>query len=250
MTHNGLSKSTLVSKDFFKLQIEFARAWSQKNTIDYDSVLFTNTCFYVRIFGYNDINRPSADNPQWVSFIKSKPLDYSEQVDYFYKAYVNFEHNKPKAEQPKSCFVYKYHPSLNIFELHFVNADPLGNFSHSRMPVRLQELKEMFAEIKKTNHSDAQVKIGTWMLSIEPFKRLFPREFTDNAVFLDTPLTQNYTHWGQFLTKDGQLKMDYADILLLNVRTKQFDHINSYFPIPAKISYLAQSFFYEFYGIK
>lgn len=251
MIQNGLSNiNSLVSRDFFQLQVEFAHEWSKKNSLDYDLVLFNNTSFFVRIFGYSDTNRPSDQNPEWISLMNKRPNDTSAQVDYFYNAYINFERNKPKSEPPKTCFVYKYHPSLNVFELHFVNADPLGNFSRTRVTRRIEELKKMFEEIKSFNHFDAQVKIGTWMLSIEPFRRLFPKEFTDKAYFLDTPLTQNYTHWGQFLTKDGHLKKDYANTLLTNVRTKQFDHINKYFPIPAKISYLSLPYFYTFYGIE
>lgn len=240
----------LVSKDFFTLLIDFAYAWSKKEGLNYDEVLFSNTCLYVRLLGYSDVNRPSITNHDWVRILSSKPRSKKEQVDYFYGRYLSFEKSKgPPTPSVHGCFSFTYHADKNLFELHFVNADPKGNYSKDRVPIRLLELKRMFEAMKNENHPDALVKIGTWQLNLEAFKRLFPPEFTKRAVFLETPLTQNYTHWGQFLTKEGELKKDLAEQFIITVKTKKYDHINKYFPLPALISIIEQRHFYTFYGV-
>lgn len=240
----------VIAKDFFQFQLDFARLWAEKQHIDFNEVLFKNTCLYVRLLGYSDINRPTMQNAEWVAILKNLPSDKEKQSAYIYKLYLNFEKNKKPVPPPTACFTYTYHTDQNIFELHFVNADPKGNFSKDRTALRFTELKHIFTEIKNKNHNDAKVKIGTWMLNLDAFKRFFPIEFTQQATFLETPLTQNYTHWGQFLTKEGDLKKESAIHFLHTVQCKQFDHINKYFPLPAKISFLPLPYFYRFYAIK
>jgi len=240
----------LISEDFFQFQIDFARIWSKKLNLNYDEVLFKNTCLYVRLLGYNDINRPSMDNLDWKYILKNQPSNAEEQCNYFYQIYSKFERNKKPSPPPTACFSYNYHEDQNLYELHFVNADSKGNFSKDRTQIRFEELKNLFTEIKSKNHNDALVKIGTWMLNINVFKKFFPIEFTEQSIFLDTPLTQNYTHWGQFLTKEGNLKKESADRFLQTVQKENYDHINKYFPLPAKISFLALPYFFKFYKIE
>ena len=240
----------LISKDFFQFQIDFAVLWSKKQNMSYDEVLFKNTCLYVRLLGYSDINKPSMKNTRWIEILKNKPDENAKQADYFYNLYSEFENNKkPLSSLSSACFTFNYHKGNNIFELHFVNADPQGNFSKERAHVRLNELKNMFKKIKELNHEDALVKVETWILNTEAFKRLFPNEFTRQAKLLDTNLTQNYTHWGQFLTKDGKLKKNSAQNFLNTVKNSNFAHVNDYFPLPAKNSFLELDYFYKFYGI-
>jgi len=239
----------LISKDFFQLQIDFAVLWSKKLNINYDEVLFKNTCLYVRLLGYNDVNKPSMKNTRWIEILKNKPFENSKQIDYFYNFYLKFEKSKKPSPPRSACFTFNYHKDGNIFELHFVNADPQGNFSKERAHVRFNELKNMFRKIKELNHEDALVKVETWILNTETFKRLFPNEFTEDAKLLDTNLTQNYTHWGQFLTKDGELKNNSAQNFLSSIKNSNFGHINDYFPLPAKNSFLELDYFYKFYGI-
>lgn len=239
----------LISKDFFKLQVDFAQLWSNKKNVSYDQALFENTCLYVRLLGYNDINRPSIQNNEWIKILNEKPQDTMKQVDYFYDLYIYYETTKKPSPPPTACFSYNYHNESNIFELHFINADSKGNFSKERTSIRYDELKKLFEDIKNKNHNDALVKIGTWMLNIDAFKRFFPLEFTEKATFLETPLTQNYTHWGQFLTKEGYLKKESALLFLNKVRSNTFDHINKYFLLPAKISFLELPYFFKFYNI-
>lgn len=239
----------LISKDFFKLQVDFARLWSDTQSIPYDQVLFENTCLYVRLLGYNDVNRPSMQNQLWVNILNEKPRDLQKQVDYYYKHYVTYEKTKKSSPQLNACFTYNYHADSNLFELHFVNADPKGNFSKERTNIRIQELTKLFQNIKSKNHDDALVKIETWMLNIDAFKRFFPIEFTQKAIFLETSLTQNYTHWGQFLSKEGNVKYESGLWFLNNVKNNTFDHINKYFPLPAKVSLLKLSYFYKYYNV-
>ena len=190
------------------------------------------------------------ENVSWINILKNQPFEKEKQCAYFYKLYIEFEKSKKPSPPPTACFSYNYHEDQNLFELHFVNADPQGNFSKERTSIRFEELKNIFTEIKSKNHNNALVKIGTWMLNIDAFKIFFPIEFTQNAIFLDTPLTQNYTHWGQFLTKEGNLKKESAMHFLQIVQNRTFDHINKYFPLPAKISFLALPYFLRFYKIE
>jgi len=239
------------SKEFFILQLEFAKIISDKHALSLRESLFKYTSFYVRLLGFSDENPPVATNPDWMKIIAEMPGDQKKQEDYFYNRYLEYENNKQQSSSEHSfgCFSYVFDTNSNKYELHFDAIDPKGNFGKDRVDARMKELQEMFVSLRREERQDATFFVRTWLLNIEAFNRLFPKEFITTAKKLQINLAQNNSHWGQFVDRHGYLKKDLADKLLITALEKHFDHINDYFPLPALIAETSLNHFYTFYNV-
>ena len=163
------------SKDFFKLQLEFAKLFSIKHKITYEKSLFFNTCLYVRLLGYNDEHPPKISDSRWKKIIKEKPTNSIDELNYIYKLYLNFDEVKGPIPNQKGfgCFSYSFHKNTNKFELHFRAKDEKGNLGKDRQNLRLKELTDLFKDIK-ARKINTTIFIITWLLNIPAFCRLFP----------------------------------------------------------------------------
>lgn len=177
--HAQLSNMTNFSKDFFDLQVKFAQIIAQKYAISFHQAIFKYTSLYVRTLGFSDENPPFETNPQWGKIIAEIPQDQSLQGEYFYTLYLDFEKKqKPShAGNTFGCFGYAFHTDTQNYELHFDAIDPKGNLGKDRMTERMKDLKEMFLAIYRENKEGTTFFVRTWLLNIEAFNRLFPKEF-------------------------------------------------------------------------
>jgi len=241
----------IYSKDSFKLQIQFAQILSDKGMYSYEHSLFANTTLFVRFFGYYDEKPPQESDARWQEVMKNKPSGEDEELDFFYKKYLDFVQisSLEPHQTGFGCFNYSYHQDTRQFELHFRTNDPQGNLNRERQALRMSELKTMFEDIKKKN-INTEMFVITWLLNIPAFYRLFPPEFSQNATLWNVGTAQTFTFWGQFVDKMGHLKQDAARQLIENAKRFNYEDVNLYFPLPGKRSELSLKKFYDFYSIK
>lgn len=239
----------LYSKEFFKVQLQFARIISKKREITYPQALYLYTCLYVRLLGYSDEERPSMENAKWKEIVDNLPKKQSEQIDYIYKKYLEFElQPKPKSNMKRfGCFSYSYHKELNQFELHFGNHDPKGNLGANRVQARMEDWKNLFQSMRDEGRNNTTCKIGTWLLGINAFSRLLPPKFVAAAQPINEDTAQNFTYWGPLLNRFGKIKTKMKNELLHKVRTENHIYIEDYFPRRALTSEVKTEIFFDFY---
>lgn len=237
------------SKEFFKIQLQFAKNISKKKSIPYVHALFKYTCVYVRLFGYIDERPPLETDGVWVDFIRNLPRSQKEQLEYIYAAYLKRESAPKKSTNLTrfGCFSYSYHETTNQFELHFGSHDPKGNLGKDRISARMQDWKNLFRDIHTHNKHNATCKIDTWLLQIEAFKRLLPPVFIESSKLLYTDTTQTLTYWGPLLDRHGRVKLSMKKELFKKLKNENCDHIEDYFPRRAYTSEVPIQVFYDYY---
>lgn len=241
----------LFDKDFFSLQLDFADIISKKHHLSFEVALFNYTSLYVRLIGFSDETPPLITNPLWQKIINNLQRGKEDRLEYIYREYQKYESNKSKTSNGTvyGCFSYNFHKTTNDYELHFHNADPLGNLGKDRIESRISDLKHMFSTIKSEEKKDTTFFVRTWLLNIEAFRRLFPQQFILSAKPWGINLAQDNSHWGQFLDRNNKIKQSLADELINKAKDEFHEEINLYFPLQALIARSSLHPLYSFYGI-
>lgn len=239
----------LYSREFFKIQLQFARIIAKKRAIPYTQSLFLYTCIYVRLFGYVDEYPPQIDSPQWIELIKSLPLTQSNQLQYIYQKYLDRESQlKPVSNQKRfGCFSYSYHSDKNQYELHFGAHDPKGNLGTNRIKAKTEDWTNLFRDMYEQKRQNTTCKIDTWLMNINSFRRLLPPKFVSEAKPLYTGNAQTFTYWGPLLNRFGRIKSTMKKALFINLSLENHTHVEDYFPRRALTSEVNTDIFYDFY---
>ncbi len=238
------------AKDFFALQLDFAQVLAAYESISFTDALFKYTTIYNRLIGFSDFEPPSQNNPRWLAILANWPQDTSAALEYVYALYQDFEAHKPSVADERlvrvGCFSYSYLPEKNMYALHFNNVDPAGNLGKDRVPVRMKELKELFLLMKQEQRPTAPVYVTTWLLTIEAFNRLFPAAFVESKKPRNKGMAQDNGWWGQFIDKNGMLKVELAEQLRENMKSKR-ELVDEYFPLRTMRAEAPQRVLEEFY---
>ena len=195
-----------------------------------------------------------AANPLWQDYISgiSGLVRAEDVVSRTHQFYLQQQpETDAPFESPFGCFSYAVW-SDNRIRIHFHNADnpPHRPLSQERKELRLSELRMMFADIRVKAPHATNVVGGSWLYSLEAYRRLFPPEFLHTAYRGD----DDYPFmalWGQFLTWDGRIKNDLAQKFLDCLQQQDdLDGIKGYFPFPVLRLECAVGTFYDFYQIE
>ncbi len=198
------------SREFFDIQIKFARKLSEVSGRPLDDVLFNSTNLYKRL-GVGSKLDPS--NPLWQEFISG--MQVHDLTNYTYQFYLRLKNRRIETDRERltfGCFRYDYNPDSKIVRIHF------GNRQASGSPLddpekRRQELRQMFEYIKK-NHPDAEeVKGGSWLYNLQKYRDIFPPEYTSNLGEYDSKY-QGLSIWGQFLDRNNNVRSKKAEEFL------------------------------------
>jgi hypothetical protein len=139
-----------------------------------------------------------------------------------------------------------------VIRPHFGNRDAPepGALSSARVAVRLEELRDMLADIR-SRYPEARTVIGrSWLYNLAAYRRLFPPDFTAGL----TALPNDYHGlglWGQFLDKHGGVKGDLRARFLESVAAAiTLDELAASFPLRSLRAECAISVFYRFYDLE
>jgi hypothetical protein len=232
-----------LDRDFFSIQVEFAKKLAKVSGQPFFDVLRTRTNFYVRLGLGKSLD---ASNPIWQEFMAGGEEGAAERA---YNMYMAPGYNSKKREKVWfGCFNPEYEPEKNTVYVHFGNKEKTG--SPFDNPEKLkQELKEMFEYIKK-NYPDAQFVAGrSWLYNVEKYKNLFPPEYTAHMKAEEGP-SPDFATWGQFINRNQKTKPEARDTLykkLESAITEQevFDAV----PLKALSPQTTINNFYRYYGI-
>lgn len=196
---------TANSKEFFVFQINFARQMQRVTHESLNFCLFNYTNIYRR-FGLEDKPR-NENNPTWKRFV-SESGTHKDLGSVALSIRQEYE-NKKSPKEGSVCFSYEYNTDTKTVRLHFSNKDQEdgGPLNEIKIPRRLDELKQMFNEIKISHPEAEKVAGSSWLYNLNSYRRLFPIEYTKQ-------LTTNPSGfngmgiWGQFTDKSGNFKIE------------------------------------------
>jgi hypothetical protein len=233
-----------LSPAFFELQFRFANSIVRVSHLDFEEVLFNFTNLYLQFIGRSF----DRFHPVWQAYLTGL-YQTSERATWTYDFYQRRRESYPPS--PYGCFHYSFLPEENTIRYHFANADTSGSgpLSKEKMPVRLQELKTMFAEIKKQYGDTPIVRGNSWLYNIDAYKRLFPPQYTQTIKVTDGEF-QYMSLWGQFLQHDGQVHRHLADAFLSCLaKSETIEDITSSFPYQVLSPQGSIDLFYKFYEV-
>ncbi|MDQ2716519.1 MAG: hypothetical protein M3Z08_16565 [Chloroflexota bacterium] len=234
-----------LSPAFFDLQFRFADSIVRVSYLSFEEALLNFTNLYLRFIG------PSFDpaHPVWQAYLEG--LRQAPERAMWTHAF--YQHRRePHSPSPYGCFHYSYLPEENMIRYHFVNVDTSGSgpLSKERMPVRLQELKTMFAEIKKQYGDGPRVRGNSWLYAIEAYRRLFPAQYTRDMQVVEDEF-QYMSLWGQFLQRDGRVHGHLVDSFLPCLqRAETLKDLANCFPYQVLSPESPIALFYKFYEIE
>lgn len=232
-------------KDFYDLQVRFAKNIARVLPTTLDDALLRYTCIYRRLGLPHPVN---ADNALWREFMSHVHSgEPSAKV-----AYAMILEHAPAREQTTQCFSYGYDSESHFVELHFANNDPheRGPLSDERMQARIEELKTMFEQIRR-NHPDAEkVRGSSWIYNLANYRRLFPPSYTESLGTPDIGFT-GMAIWGQFIDRKGGLRSEQAKAFLERVEQghSKSDLLKA-IPLAQRSAEGDIGDFYAFYGIQ
>ncbi len=236
----------LLPKELFALQVQFAIAVTGKSDITLPEALLKYTSAHTRLFHHPAKGRAAG----WDDFVNNMSDNPETITDIFYKAYLAKEEagqdEVSEDTETFGCFSQQYKEARNTFVLHFGNHDPAGNLGRDRIDARQQDLRHLAESIATQKHDSAEVQMTSWLLSIDAFNRLLPSEFVDAIQDVELDAAQDNGLWGQFLDKNGEVKIELAKQLLINITDGKLS-ITDCFPCKLKTAKTPQEVFFSQY---
>ena len=151
------------------------------------------------------------------------------------------------------CFRYRFVEDENIdgtIKLHFLNdrTSLEGPLASSQIGNRLQELKEMFEDVKKNHLNAKYVQGSSWLYNLESYKRLFPKEYTKNMKSI-YPKPQMLVIWGQFINSEWEINKERAERFLKRLgKCKTEEDLKNVFEMMELSPRCEIKYFYDFYS--
>jgi hypothetical protein len=235
------------SKEFFDLQIRFARAIAALSDMPIEQALLDYTNIYVR-FGLGRAFDPG--HPTWRCYVDglSKAADVCEWTYRFYLARTEVPHTQ-SVVATFGCFSYA-RQDAGCVRIHFQNIEPamVSPLSIDRLPVRLAELYLLFDHIRRNHKEAARVAGTSWLYNLRAYQRCFPEGYVASARIAESRF-RNMPLWGQFLDRNGLVRIGIAEdfIRRLSSVTNLRDLARS-FPFQALAVEAPIAQFYSFYG--
>lgn len=232
------------AKDFFDLQLQFARRLAEIGAMPLEMALLDYTNLYVRFVGDRRFDRV---NSIWLAYLAGLGSEV-DLGDWTYRFYVA----RPNRAHPESviatfgCFSYAMGEPGQI-PLHFQNADgdKRGPLSMDRWAARVSELTSLVGHIRSM-HGEAVKEVAgvSWLYNLTAYRRLFPASYVASAAVAENKF-RNMPLWGQFLNRYSGVRKGAVTVFArrLSGRTN-INELGQCFPLqPLAVSAPIEAFF-------
>lgn len=231
-------------KEFFALQIDFARTAAKLSSVSLDRALLDYTNLFIRFGLGRDFE---GSHPGWRRYVDGlvPGVDVCDWTYHFYLA----QGEDSQSAATRACFSYAMQDPRCV-RIHFRNAEAAGSpLSVKRLNARLTELRAIFSYVKQ-NEPDASRVVGTsWLYNLPAYQRCFPESYTASA----KPTSPRYRHvslWGQFLDRAGRLRQGNVGEFQRRLSgLADAQGLAFAFPLQALAVEAPITDFYHFYGI-
>jgi len=240
--------------DYFELQLRFAECIAGRASMAIDEAVTRYTNLHRR-FGLGVIGDapPSAD---WTRYVRrlTQLGSAGERLAWTQVFYVTCPEEAPSPGQTAfGCFSCEAPNEEGAIRIHFNNNKGeagQGPLSRSNAPLRIDELRAMFAFIRQAYPAAKSVNGASWLYNIEAYRRLFPPDYAASRRLPKGPVRLTGTsNWGQFLDHRGSVKPDLRRQFLDNLETLDVDAPWRAFPLPSLRTRAPMESFYGFYGV-
>ncbi len=254
---NGFPNKTEVDKkpeypkEFFDLQVDFAKKLAELMGISVDEALLE----YTNLYGRFNLGRDcDAANPVWQEFIAFiQEGDTAEKTYQFYLKRKDVKAEKKIKKEKFGCFACEYSPEEECVYVHFGNDKKDGSpLDDANLEKRMEEAKRMFEYIKTNFPGAKKVRGNSWLYNLSKYRRLYPPEYTrDPKPNMSLKSFTELSSWGQFLNHEMKITPERMDIFKKRIaEAKSLDEAMDSFPLrPLKVE-TDIHYFYNFYGIK
>jgi hypothetical protein len=234
-------------KDFFDLQLRFARRVAELSGVPLEKAVLDYTNIYVRLAIDRRFNPGSAVWRDYVNGLSGA----GDAADWTYR----FCLTRPESAAPGivatfGCFSYASDGEDRI-RLHFENRDagPGSPLGAARIEARHEELRELFAHVRRTCRTARRVAGTSWLYNLPAYRCLFPETYLASARIAG-PRFRNMPLWGQFLDRHGTVRQSAAQILDDRLaRQSGLDNLGACFPLQPLAVEAPVADFYRFHGL-
>ena len=236
-------------KELINLIIQYAKKRSQISRLELIESIKNFTPVYYLIGNYDWEFK--EDSIYWQEFLQryENGEDLVELVyDMYIKNYQEFSNFKWFG-----CFRYsfiEYEEGNGVVKLHFLNncTSKEGPLALSQRGKRLQELKDLFEDVKENHPNAKYVQGGSWLYNLESYRRLFPKEYFKNIESI-SPKPQRLVIWGQFINSEWGVKKDMAEEFLSRLKkAKTEKDLENVFELKEMFPKGDIKYFYDFYS--
>lgn len=239
---------TSYRREFFDLQLLFARAASRCSGMPLAQALMEYTNLYIR-FGLGRDFDPG--HPVWREYLEG--LRDTGDVDAW--TYAFYQSRLPETGVPDivdrvGCFSYARLRSGAI-HIHFGNAeeDGVSPLKAGRYQCRMGELRLLFARIREREDPSTQVHGTSWLYNLPAYRRLFPTRYIASAVDVDGKF-RNMSLWGQFIGRGGEIRPAPANAFKARIAMRtSLDGLRRCFPLRALTVHAPVQDFYAFHAL-
>ncbi|MGI6423523.1 MAG: hypothetical protein ACOX0X_02835 [Candidatus Dojkabacteria bacterium] len=236
-------------KELFSLIIEYAKKKSEISGLDLIETIKNYTPTYYLI-GNHDWEF-KEESIYWKEFIKR----YEKGEDLVELIYNMYTSNYEEYSKHKwfGCFRYRFvedEDGNGIVKMHFLNdrTSSEGPLSSSQKENRLKELKKLFEDVKRNHPNTKYVQGGSWLYNLESYRRLFPKEYTNNMKSIH-PKPQMLVIWGQFINSEWEINQERAERFLERLeKCKTDEDLQNVFELVELFPRCEIGYFYDFYS--
>jgi len=223
-------------KELINLIIQYAKKRSQISGLELIESIKNFTPVYYLIGNYDWEFK--EDSIYWQEFLQryKNGEDLVELVyDMYIKNYQEFSNFKWFG-----CFRYRFVVNNSTSKE--------GPLALSQRGKRLKELKDLFEDVKENYPNAKYVQGGSWLYNLESYKRLFPKEYTNNMKSI-SPKPQMLVIWGQFINSEWGVKKDMAEEFLSRLeKAKTEKDLENVFELKELFPKGDIKYFYDFYS--
>jgi len=219
----------LVTRDFFRMQLEFAAYIASVTNASLGAAIMDYTNIYIRLRFGRDFD---AANPEWVEYVDGLQSSPARNAIYTHEVWQSrAEVQPPGVIAIAGCFSCGYE-SGNTARIHFENREneKESPLSYSQREMRYAELRKLF-RFTLISHPEIENVCGlSWLYNISAYRRLFPPQYIASS----KPVTGKYRNmplWGQFLCRNGEVRTEKADFFYEKLsRNPSLSEISGCFP--------------------
>ncbi|MBP6879578.1 MAG: hypothetical protein KBF62_00905 [Candidatus Pacebacteria bacterium] len=234
------------SKEFFKIQIEFAEKIASITGKSIEGVLLEYTCLYKR-FGIQNWSF-NKNELVWQEFLKEFRIS-KNKTSTVYEFQIKHAENKSEKEVFFGCFRYEYSADEKDVRIHFSSHGESGSLGKANIEKRKEDLRLMCVDIKNKYPETKTISGISWLFNIDACKRIFPPRFTDNAKVLEW--YRSLAIWGQFSDSKGNIRPETAEkFKICFLKQGNLSDLLSCFPYKVLAPSTKIENFYKFYETK
>ena len=234
--------------DYFSLQLAVARQYARAARVTPGAAIDRCTNLRRR-FGLLG----PAGAARWQAFLAHADqvkADEDAVLSWCATLYVG----RPVGHLGRAFGCFSYDPpdsSSGALRIHFVPPDDVGQspLALASIGARLDELRAMFAHIRRHERGAASVRGVSWLYNLDAYKRLFPANYVAAIRAPGFPLHLNGSStWGQVLNWRQAVKPVARDALLARLPTLRAEAPWEIFPYPALTATCEIDAFHEHFG--